>query len=295
MKNLKGIGLLCFLFICITPTNAEVKVVDYSGTLVVLTKPAERIITLSPHITENMFSAGAGDKIVASVDYANFPDAAKALPRVGGFNISSVETLVSYKPDLIIFWGSGNPQKLLRRLRKLNYPVYVDEPKKLEDVARSIKDFGTLTGTQTHANKIADDYLKQLNTLSLTYREARKVGILYQIWHDPLQTLGSHHLVSDVMQICGGTNVYSDAVSIAPVISLESVFERNPEVILASGVDDTPPTWLDEWRKYPQLSAVKHDNLLFIPPDLIQRHTLRILQGTENLCAQLDKVRKKAL
>ena len=277
--------VLFFTQVCLADV---VQLTDYSGSTITLDKPAQRIISLSPHITENLFSVGAGSQIVATVDYADFPAAAKSIPHVGGFNISSIESILAYEPDLVIFWGSGNAQSVLKQLRRLKIPVYVDEPKKLEDIAKSLIHFGRLSGHDKEARFKAGEFLNTLQSLKNAYKRDKPLSVFYQIWNDPLQTLNGSHVTSDLISLCGGQNIYADEPGIAPVISKESVFARNPDIILASGISTERPAWLDDWLAYPQLSAVKNKHLYFISADLSQRHTLRILEGANQLCLMFN-------
>ena len=91
----------------------------------------------------------------------------------------------------------------------------------------------------------------------------------------------------------GGENIYADEIAVAPVINIESVLERDPEVIIASGIGNNSPEWLDDWKEWPSMTAVAHDNLLFVNPDHIQRHTVRLALGLESLCAQMDAARER--
>lgn len=289
MKNINLVLILILLisFPILVRAN-DIHVRDYQDRELVLKKSAQRIVALSPHIVENLFAIGAGKQIVATVDYADFPEAALNIPRVGGYNISSVEAIVAYKPDLVIFWGSGNSQKILQHLIRLNIPVYVDEPSQIKDIAQSLLDFGRLSGNDEKAEKVTAHFLNTYADLGSRYARENKVRVFYQIWDDPLQTLNGSHITSDLINLCGGENIFAEEPSIAPVISMEAIFERNPEVILASGISTERPSWLDAWRKYPQLKAVRNEHLMFIPADISQRHTTRIMDGAKRLCAMLS-------
>jgi iron complex transport system substrate-binding protein len=269
----------------------KLTVSDYAKRLLILDKPATRIISLAPHITENIFSAGAGDLIVGAVSYSDYPAAAKKIPRVGNIQGFSIETIVALKPDLIIAWGTGHSANIVQKLIDLGLTVYIDEPKILEDVAKSIKDIAIMTGQQDLATLNIDKYLLQLSLLKQRYAKGKKISVLYQVWDKPLRTINGDHIISDVISLCGGQNSFADAAVIAPKISMESVLVRNPQTIVASGVGLERPDWLDDWLKWSSLSAVKEQNLFYIPSDLLQRHTVRILQGAEILCQQLEGVR----
>lgn len=281
------------LFSLLTNAVHSQTVTDYLDREVTLEKPARRIVALAPHIVENVYSAGAGEYLVAAVNYSDYPEAAKQLPQLGSYKAVSLERILALEPDLVVTWVSGNGPQTLQQLEQLGIPVYVDEPRELPDVARSIQDIGTLAGTQTTAQKAAEKYLQRLEQLRKTYATGQPVSVFYQVWNQPLQTLNGKHLVSDVIRLCGGYNIYSDALPLAPKVNMESILDRDPLVIVASGMGESKPEWLNDWRAWPALSAVAQNNLYFVPPDLIQRHTLRILQGAELMCEQLAQARAR--
>lgn len=271
--------------------SMPLSVTDFVGNTISLEAPAKRIIALAPHNVENVYSAGAGEQLVAVVSHSDYPEEAKQLPIVGTYNAFSYEAILALKPDLVIAWASGNGAEAIKTLKSLGLTVYVDELDTLSDVARAIRDIGVLTGNKQAASKVAFSYLRKLERLKQQYSQQTKVSVLYQVWNAPLQTLNGEHIISDVINLCGGVNVFADAKALAPKISVESVFARNPDAIIASGMGDSRPEWLDEWLQWPLLSAVSKQQLYFIPPDIIQRHTERILQGTELMCRHLQTVR----
>lgn len=288
LKWLPIIALLLSLSV-----RAEVEVTDYLTRVVRLEQPAERIVALAPHIVENAYSAGAGDRLVAAVDYSDYPPAALELPKLGSHNAVSLEQILALKPDLVLVWGSGNGETMLRQLERLGLNVYVDEPRKLDDVARSVRDIGILAGTSDIAETAALQYEQKLAQLRAGFQSREPVRVLYQVWNQPLQTLNGEHLVSDVIKLCDGHNVYADAIPLAPKINMESVLARDPETIVASGTGEERPGWLDDWKKWPALTAAQFDNLFFVPPDIIQRHTVRIAQGAELFCQHIDTARER--
>ena len=276
----------------VAPLGAGISVKDYRGREVRLAAPAKRVVALAPHVVENIFSAGGGDALVGVVDYCDYPEAAKKIPRVGKISSASLEAIAAANPDLVVVWESAGAAKILSKLESLGLSVYVSDPKALEDVARSIRDFGVLLGRPQIAEAAAIEYEKKLRHLRDEYSKRKAISVLYQVWYEPLQTLNDEHIISDVIRLCGGKNAFGDAVTLAPKISLESVFYRDPKVIIASGMGEARPDWLDNWKEWPSLSAVKKGNLFFIPPDIIQRHTQRILEGAAMMCEQLEQVRQ---
>lgn len=284
-----GIALVCTVF----SANAEIVVTDDLGRKVVLEKPARRIVALAPHIVENLYSAGAGDWLVGAVDYCDYPEAAKKIPRVGAISAYSLEAIVALKPDLVVMWNSGLGGKVLPKFLELGLTVYANDPQTLDDIPRSLRDFGALAGAPEQGEKAAAEFTARLEKLRQDYSDQQRLSVLYQVWNQPLQTLNNDHIISDIIQLCGGTNAFGDAASIAPIISIESVITRNPDLIIASGMGEEKPEWLDDWKKYSSLTAVKNADLYFVPPDIIQRHTVRILDGTERVCAALAVARGK--
>ena len=276
------------------PALAQVVVTDALGREVRLEQPARRIVALSPHLVENLYSAGLGDRVVGAVSHSDYPPSAQDIARVGGYMSVSLEAIVSLEPDLVIAWasGDGGGGALLAQMESLGLPVYVDRPRRPEDIARSIVDFGVLGGRAETANAAAAAFRQRLERLRDRYADAAPVTLFYEIWNEPLQTLGGDQFVSHVMRVCGGRNIFADAATLAPRVSIESVLARDPQAIVASGRGDTAPPWLDDWREWPGLTAVKNDHLFFVPPDLMNRPTARMLDGARQLCEKLDSVRR---
>ncbi|MDR0378597.1 MAG: cobalamin-binding protein [Candidatus Accumulibacter sp.] len=291
-------SVLCFLFsaLCLplsAPARSGIAVVDDTGATVRLERPARRIITLAPHLAETLFAAGAGDRLVGTVDYSDYPEAARNVSRIGSYSRLDLETVVALKPDLIIAWQTGNAPASIDKLRNFGFPIYVSQPDRLEDVAGEIERLGRLAGTPA----TADDAARQLNArlagLRERYGNRPVVRTFYQIWKQPLSTVGGKQIISSVIRLCGGENVFDDLETIAPVVSVEAVLAADPEAIVASGMDEARPEWLDDWKRWPTLTAVARGNLFFVPPELIQRHTPRLLDGAEQLCRYLETARSR--
>ncbi|MCK6395666.1 cobalamin-binding protein [Zoogloea sp.] len=273
--------------------SAVVDVTDDLGQSIRLAQPARRIVSLAPHVTELLYAAGAGDKVVGVVQYSDYPEAARKVVRVGGYTSVDMEKVVALKPDLVVAWKSGNRDAHLDKLRGLGIPVFINEPRKIEDVARSLSQMGRLAGTEAVADGAAKAFRERHAALQARYSSRPKVRTFYEIWNRPLMTINGEHLISDVIRLCGGENVFARLPVLAPTIDTEAVLAAAPEVIVASGMGEARPEWLDDWRQWGKLQAVSRGNLFFIPPDQIQRHTPRILDGAERLCGQLDEARAR--
>ncbi len=276
----------------ITFVHATVTVKDDAGNTITLQQPAKRIISLAPHATESLFAAGAGNKIIGAVSYSDYPAAAKKIPRVGGYPSLDVEKIVSLKPDLVVAWASGNNLKQVEKLISIGVPVFISEPRYPEDVANTIQRFGVLAGTNKTAEKASKDFLQHYQLLKKRFSKKKKVKVFYQLWNKPIMTINRNHLISNIINLCGGTNVFSKLHSLTPKVSIEAVIASNTEVIIAAGKGDKKTKWISEWKLWQQLQAVKKEQIYFIDPDLLNRAGPRILDGADQLCELLDEARK---
>lgn len=273
--------------------RADIVLNDDSGREVRLRQPAQRIVALAPHIAETLFAAGAGDKLVGTVDYSDYPPAAKQVPRIGGYSRVDLEAVVALKPDLVLAWESGNNMAQADKLRALGLTVFIVQPNRIGDVAGQLEHFGRLAGTSTVADRAARQFRERLAAMQAGNAGKPKVRTFYQIWKAPLMTVGGPQIITDAMRICGGDNVFGQLDQMAPRVSLEAVIEADPEAIVATGMGDAKPEWLDDWLQWKRMTAVRRGNLFHINPDIMQRHTPRILDGTAKLCAALDVARSR--
>ncbi|TSA50336.1 MAG: cobalamin-binding protein [Nitrosomonadales bacterium] len=271
--------------------QAEIVVHDSTGATIRLAQPAQRIISLAPHITENLFAAGAGHLLVGAVEYSDFPAAANTVARVGGYSRPDLEAILAKKPDLVLTWQSGNSTAVVAKLKALGLTVHQSQPDHLDDIPSSIETLGRMAGTEAVANAAAMQFRQRLNSLRTRYAGRPSVPVFYQVWHQPLMTAGGTQIISDVISLCGGTNVFAHLAGKAPAISTEAVIAADPEAIVASGMGRDAPIGLDRWRTWTRIKAVARGNLFFVPSDLMQRPTPRLLDGTDLLCNHLNTAR----
>ena len=281
------------MLLCTAQAQAEVAVVDDTGATVKLSKPAGRIVSLAPHATENLYAAGAGHLLVGVVDYSDYPPAARRLPNVGNYARPDLETIVALKPDLVVVWQSGNADVTLKRLRSLGLKVYQTQPDRLDDIADNIEKLGQLAGTEAVARQTASQFRQRLLGLRKHYSARPPVKVFYQAWHQPLMTVGSSQIIDEVIQVCGGENIFAGLSAKAPNVSREAVIAANPEAIIASGMGYDTPIGLDDWRNWKTMQAVQRNNLFMVPADLLQRPTLRLLDGATQLCQHLETARSR--
>ena len=272
-----------------TAVSAKISVVDDSGKVVTLAAPAQRIVSLSPHATELLFAAGAGQQVVGVSEYSDFPAAAKQLPSVGGSGQLDIERIVSLKPDLIIAWASGNNQRQLERLRKLGLTVFESDPRSFAAIADSLERLGTLAG-RDEGRLQAQQFDKHLLVLRQQYAGRASVTVFYQIWSTPLMTLNDAHIVSQAIRLCGGLNVFGHLKPLVPTVSREAVLTANPDMIIVS---DETGKGLERWRAFKRMQAVASGNLLSVDGATMNRAAPRLIEATRALCEQIDQVRQR--
>jgi len=265
---------LALLLFC-AAAHAEIAVVDDYGNTVRLPAPARRIVSLAPHLAELVFAAGGGTRMVGAVAYSDYPPAARELPRVGSDAHINMEAVLALRPDLIVAWPNAGSARAIDRLGELGLPVFRSEPRELDDVATTIERLGVLAGSVDDATREARAFRARRAQLEKRYAARPKVRVFYQVWDRPLLTVNGAHIISKVIALCGGDNVFAHLPLIAPEIDREAVLRAKPEVMLTS----------EQGRAPPWLAAVR---FAVVPADLIQRHTPRLLDGAERVCQILD-------
>lgn len=269
--------------------QAAITVKDDDGNTVTMQKPAQRVISLAPHVTEMLFAAGGGSHVVGVVAYSDFPEAAKQVPQVGSNRELDLERIIALKPDLFVVWRHGSSERQIEMVRKLGVPVYHSEPRKLEDIPASLLKLGQLMGTEAAARPAADDLSRQLASLRAKYANRSPVRSFYQVWDKPLYTLNGAHIVSDALRLCGGENIFARLPVTAPVVSIEGVLQENPEAIFATAEKNYGGVSL--WKPYGSLTAVRNDNLFTIDGNLLNRAGPRMISGAAMLCEKLELAR----
>ncbi|MFT4769367.1 MAG: iron complex transport system substrate-binding protein [Glaciecola sp.] len=292
LKN--GTLWLCLLLLLLTQHAAygALEARDAEDRLVTLERPATRVIALAPHIVENLFSIDAQDTLVGAVHYSDYPDAAGLIPRVGGIGSMSLERIVALEPDLIVLWGSGTPIGLRSSIERLGLSYFVDEIRSLADLGDSFEALGVLTGHQSEGARVSAQLHSSLNTLDSVQARRRSgniPGVFFQLWDQPLQSIGKDHLLSEVIERCGGRSITNNIAGLAPLVSLERVLSDNPALIIVENQQQAR-----HWDSYPELKAMRTANVAVINPDLLHRPTLRLLQGMQIICKGIDAISQAA-
>ncbi|ABV38333.1 periplasmic binding protein [Shewanella sediminis HAW-EB3] len=251
--------------------------------------PAKRIVALSPHSVEMLYAIGAGESIVATTEHADYPQEAVQIPRIGGYHGIQIERVIELDPDLVVVWGSGNKAEDVEKLNKLGFKVYNSDPKTLEAVAGELEELGELTGHQEQASMVIADYQLQLKELRASNAVKPKVKVFYQLWSTPLMSVAKNSWIQQIIDVCHGENVFFDADSDYPQLSLENVLMKMPEVILQS--QDKGNILGVDWSQWQEIPAVKNEHIYPLNADLLHRAAPRAILGVRSLCDALDKAR----
>ena len=274
--------------------------IDDAGRKIELARPAQRVITLAPNLTEFVYAVGAGATLVGTVDTSNHPPEARAVQRIGDYQRLDIERVLTLKPDLVLAWLSGNTSREMAQLEAAGLRVFFLEPRKLDDVPRALSRVGGLLGREAEGDRQAAELRRELAALQARYAAATPVTVFFQVWSQPLMTLNDEHLVGEIIALCGGRNVFGKLPQLVPQLSAESVLAADPQAMFSASESDPPGArWQRDprhrafsiWQPFPRLTAVRRGWLYSIPGDTISRQGPRIIDGARALCTALDEVR----
>jgi iron complex transport system substrate-binding protein len=271
----------------------KVSVLDDAGNHIELARPAQRIITLAPNLAELVYAAGAGDKMVAATRYSDFPESVKKLPLVGDAFALNLERIATLKPDVVLVWLSGTPERQRGALKALakrqGFVVFESEIRTVADIGNTLTRLGWMAGTQRTAQAQAAAIDTQWLALSAQYAQASPVTVFYQVWDAPLMTFNGQHIVSQAIRACGGVQGFDNTTALTPTVSREAVLAFNPQTIIGGGESGTA---LNTWKKLPQMQAVQHQQLHTIDAALLTRMGPRFVQAATQLCHTIALARK---
>ena len=250
---------------------------------------AQRVVTLSPHLAELVFAVGAGGSLVGVSAYSDYPEDVSALPQVGDAFMVDQERLALLEPDLILAWDSGTPAATVDALRKQGYVVERIRTRTLADIAAAIDTIGRRTGREQAASAVRAQFESQLAELAPADEGSAPIRVFYQIAERPLYTVSGNHYASELIDRCGGRNIFADLGDLAPMVSEEAVLARDPEVIIAGGDESAIGSLFDHWRRWEGLAATRLDNYYVVNADLLGRPSDRLALAGAEICAQLSR------
>lgn len=276
--------------LCSPARASTFSVVDDTGRELQFAAPVGRVISLSPHLTELLYAVGAGDVIAATVRGSDYPAPAADLPQIGDANGLDFERILALRPDVVLAWSSGNRSVDVARVRELGLRVLELEPRRLEDIPRHLRLLGRLADRESQAQAVASDFEQRIAALRARYAGRPNVSVLFEIWHQPLFTVNRDHIISRVLELCGGHNIFDALPRLAQEVSIEQVLAADPQVIVVgSEAADAGP---GNWSAFPWLQAVRNGNVFAVSADVITRQTPRLAEAAQSLCAGLDRARR---
>lgn len=279
---IRRLVLLSCLLLAAPVQAAAIRMVDDAGRTLELERPPQRIVSLTPHLTELLFAAGAGAQVVGVDSASDYPEAAKMLPRVGDYSRINFERILALKPDLVVVWVGGNRAADIHGLEKLGLPVLHTQAIRLADVARLLRLIGQASGHAGEGEAAAREFSARLAALQVRTTRRPPVSVFYQVWDRPLMTVGGQHWISDALALCGARNVFADLRAVSPVVSREAVLRRAPALIV-SGSD--APDARRQWQRFSGLPAVKNRAFVRLDADRLHRPAPRLIEGVAGLCA----------
>ena len=292
--SLRPLALAAALLLAAATASADepaLRIVDDAGHEVALSHPARRIVALAPHLTELVYAAGAGDRLVAVGKYSDFPPEARSKPVISDAFTVNYEALAQLKADLVLVWGSGTPERVKSKLRSLGVPVYEIEIRSVAGLADTLRSIGRLAGTEGVAQARAQTLSNDWAALRSTYAGRKPVRVFYELWDAPLMTLNNQHLISSAIGACGGSNVFGELSTLTATVSWEVAVQRDPELVVTAGTpgEAAKP---GRWAEFAQVSATKHGEFANIEGDLISRSGPRFVDGARQLCVAIDRARQ---
>ncbi len=267
------------------------RLIDDGGHEVVLPHPARRIVSLAPHLTELVYAAGAGSRLVAVGRYSDYPPEALSKPVISDAFAVDYEALTQLRPDLVLVWGSGTSDRIKTKLRSLGLAVYEVEIRNVDGLADTLRGIGRLAGTEGVAQARAQALAADWGALKSAYAGRRPVRVFYQLWDAPLMTLNGQHLISSAISACGGTNVFAELPTLTATVSWEVAIQRDPELVVTAG-SGSEPARPGRWSEFAQVSATRHGEFARLDGDLIARSGPRFVDGARELCAAIDRARQ---
>jgi iron complex transport system substrate-binding protein len=264
---------------------------DDTGETVTVAADSCRIVSLAPGTTAMLYAAGAGGCLIGTIAHSTEPAEAAAVKVVGDAETLDFEQLLALRPSVVVVAVDVVQRVRIDRLRQLGIPVYQVHVTRLAGMPESLRRLGALTGTSAVADAKAAELEKDLDSLRSRFARRKTLRVLYQIWDQPIYTIGGRHVISDALTLCGASNIFDDLATAAPAVTREAVLARDPQLIIASAPPDPAKAWLDQWRRFGSMTAVRGGHLVAYSDERIDRMGPSVIAATANLCSVIDAAR----
>ena len=275
--------VLALLFLLFTVSHAETP---------------KRIISLAPSVTEILFAAGLGDRIIGVTNFCDYPEEAKRKPRIGGMSNPSLEAVVLLKPDIVVMTTDGNPRVFEQRLRSINIKTYMFKSRTLSELPDGIRDMGVALNEKERFDVLALEIEKAINRFKVKGQEIfnsklkiqnlkRKNKVLFVIWPEPLIVAGIGTAINDAINLLGGVNIAGDAKIQYPKYSIEEIIRQSPDIIIiGKGHENMRKLSGRLLKRLSNVPAVKNKKVFYVG-DSLYRLGPRVVDGIEELAGCL--------
>jgi len=259
--------------------------VDEVGRRVKVPDPPKRIVSLSPSITEILFSLGLEERIVGVSNHSDFPLQALAKPRVGSYINPNVERTISLNPDLILATAAGNPREFVDRMESLGLSVYTVFPKDFDGILTSISHIAMVTGSEHCGARVIREMRSRKERILQLTRGRIKPKVFFQIGTAPIVTVGKGSFADDLISLAGGRNIAGGESMKYPRYSIEEILVKAPDVIIITSMDPRGDSQklAEQWNRWETIPAVKQGRVFVIDSDLVDLPSPRIIDGLEGI------------
>ncbi|WP_019029427.1 cobalamin-binding protein [Colwellia piezophila] len=249
------------------------------------------IIALAPHIVEMLYDVGAGEQIIGTTAFADYPEQAKAIPRIGNYVRLQLERVIELQPDLIIAWKSGNPSDDLARLEQLGFNIVYSQPHTFEDIANELRHFAQLTGHTVQGEQVAQKFEQELAEITKNYQGKSEITGFYELWSRPLTTIAKGSWPQQFLNICQVKNPFEQVITPYPQISIEQVLPAFVQVIIQPLSINQKEREGFNWQDWSIIPAVANKQIIQPDADAMHRMSIRSLTALKDLCAKIDTTR----
>jgi len=279
------LNILFLCLICLNLTNTAQAI----STNEIKVKPT--IIALAPHIVEMLYDIGAGEQIIGTTAFADYPEKAKNIPLIGNYLRLQIEKVIALQPDFIIAWKNGNPSDDITRLKQLGFKIIYSQPNSFEDIAKEMREFGKLTGHENQAKQKAQQLLTELDVLKKQYQDKAPITVFYELWSRPLTTVAKGSWPQQFLNICQAKNPFEQVAIPYPQVNIEKVLQAPIQLIIQPLSVNQSDRKGFNWQDWSIIPAVKNKQLIQPDADAMHRMTMRSLKQLKILCADIDKTR----
>lgn len=240
----------------------------------------EKLISLSPALTEILFALELDEKIVGTTNYCDYPEEALNTPKVADFSSPNFEVIVDIDPDLILV-AAGIQMDLIDRFEEFGLKVICLDAENINDVLNNINFIGEITGTEEKATEITDDIAQRVEIIKDKVSGLERPIVFFEVWDEPLTSAGPGTFINNLVELAGGENMTRDATSYYPQINFEIVVDQDPDIYIA--VNHQREVEIIDRPGYANLKATKSGKVFNIEDDWVTLPGPRIILGLEEM------------